>query len=646
MKVSKKVIATLSLSCVLCIIGASNIHAEGRTERRISGSDRIETSIKIADEFGKSDNVVIATANSYADALVASPLAYEMQAPILLNGKKTLDQRILSKIKDLGAKKAVIVGGENSVSSDVENTLKNNGIETLRIAGANRYATSAKIADEYIKRVKADNAIIASGENFPDALVAGPYASKIKAPILLSQKGNLPYEIKEEYNRINPKKTIAVGGVNSLNPLNVSITERISGNSRYETALKVAERMNKGKAYIASGEIFADSLVAAPLAAKTQSPILLRARYTTTPEVQNYVNSGTKELITVGGKSTIEDGITNVSVQPENKNNTNTEVKIEKQPPTEDLNKKAEEIEIEFNKIINEYRKSHGKPKIVLDDTLKKGANIRAKETITLFEHVRPDGSSFKTAFEYRGRYQKLGENIAMFGGGDFDNLSSKEMARKVFEIWKHSPGHNAAMLEEKHKKHYLGIAFSGDSAYFSDNFSWSMEDIENDIRGLSQLEIDSEAESVIKNPPKLSQEKFESMVPQIKEEFDRIINSKRREAGIEPIKQLDATEEYAHKRAVKYSENERLPYYDDRDRPDLGEYIFDMSESSKLLEFDRESTTPEKIANDLYKERIGLHLHSAIEKEKIKSYALGLLCKDGYVYYHIEFYMEKPNKK
>lgn len=253
MNVSKKIVKATALSRAPCLAGLSSSQVAVQKEVRISGSDRIATAIKIADEFGKTDNVIIATADSYADALVASPMATEMNAPILLNRGNSLDGRVLKKIEELGAKNVTIVGGTGSIGSGVENELKSSGMNVSRISGRNRYSTSAEIASKYNQMVKAKDVVVASGENFPDALVAGPYASKIKSPIILSKKNSVTEEVKRVHSEINPTRTIAVGGVSSLNPYNLKITDRIAGNNRYETALKVAKFMSGEKAYITSG---------------------------------------------------------------------------------------------------------------------------------------------------------------------------------------------------------------------------------------------------------------------------------------------------------------------------------------------------------------------------------------------------------
>ena len=78
--------------------------------------------------------------------------------------------------------KVSLIGGEKAVSKNVENYLAKN--YTLdRIAGKNRYETSAMIAERFFSH--AETAVVAYGLNFPDGLSGGPLAMSLEAPMLL-----------------------------------------------------------------------------------------------------------------------------------------------------------------------------------------------------------------------------------------------------------------------------------------------------------------------------------------------------------------------------------------------------------------------------------------------------------------------------
>ena len=122
-------------------------------------------------------------------------------------------------------------------------------------------------------------AVIASGENFADALTAGEYY-----PILLVQKDVIDSSISKVIQSYEINKTIIAGGKMSVSE-NVEQelpkdTQRIAGANRYETSAKIADQLFKTQlAYVASGEVFVDALVTSPVAASHNTTILLVSKY-------------------------------------------------------------------------------------------------------------------------------------------------------------------------------------------------------------------------------------------------------------------------------------------------------------------------------------------------------------------------------
>ncbi|WP_039866482.1 cell wall-binding repeat-containing protein [Peptostreptococcus anaerobius] len=90
--------------------------------KRISGKDRYETSMQIAKEFGNFDTAVLASGRVFADALASTPLAKKLHAPILLTNGNDVSNEVF---KFQGLKKVVLVGGEKSLSKELEKKLLN-----------------------------------------------------------------------------------------------------------------------------------------------------------------------------------------------------------------------------------------------------------------------------------------------------------------------------------------------------------------------------------------------------------------------------------------------------------------------------------------------------------------------------------------
>jgi putative cell wall-binding protein len=171
--------------------------------RRIGGANRFEVSVNIAEEIesmtGPVDGVIYAngSAAKAGDALSASPLAASKRWPILLVGpdKTTLPAPVRQYVNTLGGASVTIVGGPQSVSS----ALYTGGVVPQRLAGADRYSTSAAIATFgvdgnafHAPSMTMSRFAISSGEVFSDALPGGVLEARARGPVLLTQPGQLP----------------------------------------------------------------------------------------------------------------------------------------------------------------------------------------------------------------------------------------------------------------------------------------------------------------------------------------------------------------------------------------------------------------------------------------------------------------------
>ena len=151
-----------------------------------------------------------------------------------------------------------------------------------RIAGYDRYQTAVAVSQSGWPD-GADSAILAYGENFPDALSAGPLGHKYNAPILLTGSDDLNGDTAQELKRLKVKKIFIIGGYavvsknveKQLSLMNIT-SVRIAGQDLYETALKVAQEIGVSKGvFVTTGLDFPDALSIAPIAAVNEMPILL-----------------------------------------------------------------------------------------------------------------------------------------------------------------------------------------------------------------------------------------------------------------------------------------------------------------------------------------------------------------------------------
>lgn len=92
---------------------------------RLAGRDRYETSMNIAKyAYKTSDNLIVASGENSVDALSASVLTEKKNAPILLLNNKKISESIEKYIEDMEASKIIIVGGESSISENIEEDLE------------------------------------------------------------------------------------------------------------------------------------------------------------------------------------------------------------------------------------------------------------------------------------------------------------------------------------------------------------------------------------------------------------------------------------------------------------------------------------------------------------------------------------------
>lgn len=189
---------------------------------RIAGETRYDTCQKIFSQ-AKKKSLVLASGEIFPDALATSSILD--QAGLLLTKKDQLPSEAQAAIKDLNHDSFQIVGGENSIQESLATSIANQYqyARHTRISGNNRYETSAKIGE----RLVSSTVILASGENFPDALAASTLAQKIDSPILLVSKDKIDQSVIDYFKKHNIKKALVVGGQLSISDKTLANAERL-----------------------------------------------------------------------------------------------------------------------------------------------------------------------------------------------------------------------------------------------------------------------------------------------------------------------------------------------------------------------------------------------------------------------------------
>ncbi len=288
---------------------------------RIYRESRLQESIKVADELKsvlgveKFNAIIVAKDSDFADALSGSYLAARKKAPILLvNGSNYQEayNYIRSSLKSTGT--VYILGGSSAVSYSFEENI-GSGIKVKRIEGSSRYMTNLDILTE-AGMGSAKDIFVVTGSGYADSLSS----ASAGLPILMvdSSKTALKNSQIKWLKSQNIRYIYVLGQTASVNAslekaLKSYCTKkvvRIGGDSRWITTRLVAEKFFASPEYatLATGNDFADGLIASPLAYALKSPLLMVAS-NKTGQAKTYVQnhpSITKAYI-VGSKDNVSD---------------------------------------------------------------------------------------------------------------------------------------------------------------------------------------------------------------------------------------------------------------------------------------------------------------------------------------------------
>ncbi|MEH7384304.1 cell wall-binding repeat-containing protein [Bacillus sp. JJ1521] len=311
-KIKKRLtIATLFFLLILSI--HTYAFAAEKSYERIDGLDRFEVAVNASKKGWPqgSDTVILSFYNAFADALASTPLAYQNDAPILLTHQDKLTPTTRNEILRLSPSNVIIVGGPGSVSDRINSELAGLGIPNVRrIGGIDRYEVAYNISKELPSN---QNAVVAYGLTFADALTIGPYAAKNGIPILLTKTSDLPSKTKQALVERNVTKTTVVGGEGSVSRQvfdQLPGATRIGGKDRYEVAANIVKqfRLPTNKVYVATGLTFADALTGSILAAKENAPILLTKSNHAPDQTKAIANRPeSSSFVILGGRGSVEE---------------------------------------------------------------------------------------------------------------------------------------------------------------------------------------------------------------------------------------------------------------------------------------------------------------------------------------------------
>ncbi|MGC7870000.1 cell wall-binding repeat-containing protein [Desulfosporosinus sp. SYSU MS00001] len=296
---------TTTLTPFVANASTSSTSGVSSSVSRIGGLDQYDTAALMAEKgwTGTCNSVVLASGMNYAlvDALAAGPLATNLKAPILLtNNGETLNSRAKDELIRLKPQKVYITSGTAVIKQSVLDEIKAMGITPVQLGGYDQYETSVNIAKEMAKQgADISRVVVAAGWLSPaDALSVAPIAAAQGMPILTTTQNNLPSVVSSYLDSVKSQITnsYVVGGSvvvsDSVKNVLPGKSTRFSGQTKYDTNVQILKGLAKDytnkKVYFANGETLVDALAGVPLAAETQSPVVL---------VNQQIDSSTKDFV-------------------------------------------------------------------------------------------------------------------------------------------------------------------------------------------------------------------------------------------------------------------------------------------------------------------------------------------------------------
>ncbi len=174
---------------------------------------------------------------------------------------------------------------------------------------------------------RAEAVVLAQGDDFPDALAGVPLAYEKGGPLLLTRSDKLPDETAHEIDRLlkegdtvyvlGGEEAISADVADELDAMNYGV-ERLAGEGRFDTAVKIAEEVadNPAEVFLTTGLDFPDAVAASGPAAMKGAPILLTTPDELSEETESYLaenEESIENIHVIGGETAVSDNVMEVA---------------------------------------------------------------------------------------------------------------------------------------------------------------------------------------------------------------------------------------------------------------------------------------------------------------------------------------------
>lgn len=280
---------------------------------RRAGANRYDTAVQIVGYlFHEDAYAVVASGESFTDALTANFIAGQIQGGVMyLTQTAELPPATQNILDDAGSEHAdnapytgqlfVVEGGDDISDSTIASI--NTAYNRLRpsdrqdsarvIRGSDAATTAAAVATYPGMTVGSVSglgrvAVVATSQNYPDALAASAVVYARRFPLLYVTSNNVPAATTQALEQLNIDTVLIMGGTAAVSDQVASTlgtggrdVVRIAGATRFATATKLADYAIANFGFVntqfgvARGDAFPDALVGGVHAGDEDMPILL-----------------------------------------------------------------------------------------------------------------------------------------------------------------------------------------------------------------------------------------------------------------------------------------------------------------------------------------------------------------------------------
>jgi putative cell wall-binding protein len=236
-----------------------------RVSSRTGTTTAVEQAVQVSRAMfppGGAAHAVLARSDDYADALAGSSLGYGV-APLLFTPPtgplagptRTELQRALAP-----GGRVYLLGGTAALPAGLEAELQAMGYQPMRLAGAARELTAAVVARETRRRIaelgdeSPPRVIVATRQNWPDAVAAGSLGAAFGIPILLTPRDALHSATRDALAEFRPQQVYVIGGNSAVDQTVAdaagqvaggALVTRLGGGARDGTAVAVGVEIER-----------------------------------------------------------------------------------------------------------------------------------------------------------------------------------------------------------------------------------------------------------------------------------------------------------------------------------------------------------------------------------------------------------------